>query len=234
MHMIIDLNLKGKAVLVLGAGKQAEHRIGHLLQEQCSKIMVHSKVTASDKITQWAKNKQIILVLEDDFHNIDKNYEEEEYDDTAFISDHGPDLIIAATNDTKVNTAALLVAKSLGILAYRVDSYEQSDYAHPAIIRLDGGITVAISTGRKSPVISKYIRQKVEDALSNVITPHILAQIQIQEAARKAAKSTIDTQDERKKILDNIMSDKIIAQLIRDGQIQDAKKRAISMLGDKQ
>lgn len=220
--MIIDLNLKGRTVVILGAGKQAERRIKLLLQEQCARIIVVSLSASSDKIIQWSKNNLITLITDNPIS------------DLSFISKYKPDLLIAATDDPAANASAVNEARSCNILAYRSDSHEQSDYAHPATVRFDGKITVAIFTGGQSPAVSKYIRQKTEAALSGIITPHILAHLSIQDMVRKAAKSKIAAQEKRKQILENIMSDNLIDQLIRDGRIQDAKERAMSMLGDKQ
>lgn len=220
--MIIDLNLKGKTVVILGAGKQAERRIKPLLQERCAKIIVISLSTSSDQILQWSESDLITLVTGNPIS------------DLSFIGKYKPDLLIAATDDPTANASAVNAAQSCNILAYRSDSHEQSDYAHPATIQFDDKITVAIFTGGQSPVVSKYIRQRAEAALSDIITPHILAHLSIQDMVRRAAKSKIAAQEKRKQILETIMSDNLIDQLIRDGKIQDAKERAMSILGDKQ
>ena len=50
--------------------------------------------------------------------------------------------------------------------------------------------------------------------------------------ARKLAKELIPTQQQRKNYLCTIMKDKNIDQLIKDGQLKKAEKRAITILRD--
>ena len=219
--MIIDLRIKDKTILVLGSGSQAERRIESILYSGAHIVVVALSVS-SDKILEWGKKGHIHLITN---YNIR---------DASLLDEYKPDLLIATTDNHAVNDIVLDAAKSRGILAYRSDSYDKSDYAHPAVLRYEGGVSIAVFTGGQSPIVSKYIRSKVKDALVDVITPRILAQLSIQDMVRREAKSKIPSQNERKKTLDRIMSDEIIDRLIRDGRIKDAKERAMSMLGDKQ
>ncbi len=91
-------------------------------------------------------------------------------------------------------------------------------------------IQVAIFTGGRSPVMSKKIKSKAEKVLKKVISKEDIAQIKIQKISRKLAKEIIPTQFERKKYLRSIMTDNHIDQLIKDGQIKKAEKRAIEIL----
>ncbi len=219
--MIIDLRIKGKTILVLGSGSQAERRVHQILDEHANIVVVALSAT-SDKILEWSREGRIHLITNCDIQ------------DASLLDKYKPDLLIATTDDHAVNEMLLNAAKSYGVLAYRSDSYDESDYAHPAVLRFDGDVSVAVFTGGQSPIVSKYIRRKVKDALVDVITPSILAKLSIQDMARKEAKSKISSQIERKKVLDRIMYDKAIDRLIRDGEIKDAKERAMFILGDKQ
>jgi precorrin-2 dehydrogenase/sirohydrochlorin ferrochelatase len=91
-------------------------------------------------------------------------------------------------------------------------------------------IQIAIFTGGKSPAMSKKIKEKSEKVLKKIITKEDIAQIKIQKMARKIAKESISTQEERRKYLRSIISDNEIDQLIKDGQIKKAEKRAITIL----
>ena len=99
-----------------------------------------------------------------------------------------------------------------------------------AIIDFEKMIQVAIFTGGRSPVMSKKIRSKAEEALKKVISRQDIAQIRIQKVSRKLAKEIIPTQVERKECLQNIITDEGIDQLIKDGQIKKAEKRAIEII----
>jgi len=99
-----------------------------------------------------------------------------------------------------------------------------------AIIDFEKMIQVAIFTGGRSPVMSKKIKSKAEKALKKVISKQDIAQIRIQKISRKLAKEIIPTQVERKDCLRSIMTDDDIDQLIKDGQIKKAEKRAIEII----
>jgi precorrin-2 dehydrogenase / sirohydrochlorin ferrochelatase len=69
-----------------------------------------------------------------------------------------------------------------------------------------------------------------EKIFKKIITKEDIGQIKIQNIVRELAKNMISTQNERKTYLSNIMSDKEIKQLIKDGQLKRAEKRAITIL----
>ena len=76
----------------------------------------------------------------------------------------------------------------------------------------------------------KKLREKSEKVLKKVVTKEDIAQIKIQKIARKMAKESISTQTQRRAYLRSIMSDNEIDQLIKDGQMKKAEKRAITIL----
>ena len=220
--MIIDIDLREKTVLVVGGGRQAELRTESLLHDHCGRIVVASARVLSGKILQWAEEKAVRLDRRD-------------IRDESFVDRYSPDMVIAATDDADTNAMAVRAARARRILAYRSDESGGSDFSHPSLIRLDGGVTVAISTGGRSPAVSKYVRQKAEPVLCEIITERDVAMVSIQDEVRRAARRAIPdaAQHERKALLDEIMSDGAIDRLIRDGRVKDAKERAMSMLGDR-
>ena len=99
-------------------------------------------------------------------------------------------------------------------------------FSNPAIIDFENMIQIAIFTGGKSPIMSKKIKDRSEKIFKKIITKEDIAQIKIQKRAREIAKVTIPTQEQRRKCLRNIIDDNEIDQLIKDGQIKKAEKRA--------
>ena len=215
--MMIDLDLRRRTVVVIGGGRQAERRVESLLQEECGRIIVMSADVSSEKIREWSQKGDLHLL-------------ERDVRDESFIDDCKPDVLIAATDSPAINAMAVRAAQSANILAYCSDDAGLGDFSHPAVVRLDGGITVAVSTGGQSPAVSKYVRQKAQGILRSVITPRLVAQVRIQDMVRKKARYVISAQSERKRLLDEIMSDGAIDRLIRDGRLKDAEERAMSML----
>ena len=80
--------------------------------------------------------------------------------------------------------------------------------------------------------MSKKIKEQVEKACKKTITKEDINQIKIQQIARNLAKSKISTQMKRKVFLNSIMDDKVIKQLIKDGQPKKAEKHIITILRD--
>ena len=57
--MIINLNLEGKKIIVVGGGNEAEKRIKSLLNEKCEIIVISDSI--NEQISKWVKTKQIKL-----------------------------------------------------------------------------------------------------------------------------------------------------------------------------
>ena len=213
--MIINLNLEGKKIIVVGGGNEAEKRIKSILNEKCEIIVISDSVNT--QISKLVKTKKIKL-------------KKQKIENIKFILELNPDLIITTTNDKKINQKIINYAKKKKIIAYSSDNPEESDFSNAAIIDFEKMIQVAIFTGGRSPVMSKKIKSKVEIVLKKVISKEDIAQIKIQKKSRKIAKEVIPTQSERKECLRSIMTDNHIDQLIKDGQIKKAEKRATEII----
>ena len=213
--MIINLNLKDKKIIVVGGGNEAEKRIKSILNEKCEITVITDSVNA--EISKLVKIKLIKL-------------KKQKIENIKFISELKPDLIIATTNDKKINQKIIDHAQKKKIISYSSDNPENSDFSNGAIIDFEKTIQVAIFTGGRSPVMSKKIKLKAEKALKKVISKQDIAQIRIQKISRKLAKEIIPTQVERKDCLRSIMTDNDIDQLIKDGQIKNAEKRATEII----
>ena len=213
--MIINLNLENKKIIVIGGGSEAEKRIKSLLNEKCEIIVISDSINGS--ISKLVKTKQVKL-------------KKQKIENMKFISELKPSLIITTTNDKKINQKIINYSKKKKIIAYSSDNPEDSDFSNAAIIDFEKMIQIAIFTGGQSPAMSKKIKTKAENALKKVILKEDIIQIKIQKISRKLAKEIILTQLERKECLRSIMNDNHIDQLIKDGQIKKAEKRAIEIL----
>jgi len=213
--MIIDLNLQSKKIIIVGGGNEAQKRINSLLKQECDITIIADSINT--QINKLTKTKKIKVI-------------KQKITDTKFISKLKPNLIITTTNDKKVNQKIINAAKKKGIMVYSSDNPEDSDFSNPAIIDFENMVQVAIFTGGKSPAMSKKIKEKSEKALKKIITKEDIGQIKIQKIARKLSKEIIATQEQRRECLRSIMSDNEIDQLIKDGQVKKAEKRAITIL----
>ena len=213
--MIINLNLEGKKIIIIGGGNEAEKRIKSILNEKCEILIISDSI--NEQISKWVKIKKIKL-------------KKQKIEKLNFISELKPDIIITTTNDKKINQKIITYAKNRKIIVYSSDNPDDSDFSNAAIIDFEKTIQIAIFTGGRSPAMSKKIKSKSEKALKKVILKEDIAQIKIQKISRTLAKEIIPTQFERKQCLNNIMNDNQIDQLIKDNQVKKAEKRAIELI----
>ena len=213
--MIVDLNLPSKKIIIIGGGNEAQKRINSVIKQECEIIVISDSINS--QINKLVKSKKIKLI-------------KQKITDTKFISKLKPNLIITTTDDRKMNQKIIKDAKKKGIIVYSSDNPEDSDFSNPAIIDFENIIQIAIFSGGRSPAMSKKIKNKSEKLFKKIITKEDIAQIKIQKMARELAKEIIPTQEQRRECLRSIMSDNEIDQLIKDGQMKKAEKRASIIL----
>ena len=214
--MIVDLNLKGRNILVVGAGMEGTKRIKSLSKHDC-KIIIISETVNDSLYEIEGKNNPIIIIK----RKIDPNIIDEFND--IFV-------VFASTNDPFLNKKIIERAKEKGILSYIVDDASASDFFFTSIINIDEIIQIAISTSGKSPLMSKIIRDRIEKAIKNIIGKKDTDNIKIQEFAREHVRNYIENQHERRKFLYSIVDDQEIQELIAKNDIDKAKERIINTL----
>lgn len=80
----------------------------------------------------------------------------------SHLTDHV--LVISATNDDAVNRHVADVARAAGRLCNVVDDPANCSFITPAIVDR-GGITVAVSSGGRSPTVARWVKAQIERAL---------------------------------------------------------------------
>jgi precorrin-2 dehydrogenase/sirohydrochlorin ferrochelatase len=78
----------------------------------------------------------------------------------------GAFLTVAATDDQTVNRAVVEAARARGVLVNVTDNPAACDFTVPATIHRES-VTVAVSTGARSPAFARYLRQELEDWLTD-------------------------------------------------------------------
>lgn len=215
--MIVDLNLRGRNILVVGAGMEGTKRIKSLSKHDC-KIIIISETVDESLYEIEGKNNPIIIIR----RKIEDPDILDEFND-IFV-------VFASTNDPFLNKKIIERAKEKGILSYSIDDASSSDFFFTSIINIDEIIQVAISTSGKSPLMSKIIRDRIENAIKNIIGKKDTDNIKIQEFAREHVRNYIENQHERRKFLYSIVDDQEIQKLIAKNNIDKAKERIINTL----
>ncbi len=171
----ILLNLKNKKVLVIGGGRIAERKVLRLLMAGADIFLTSPSIT--DYLQELVDEKKLIHIkrkfIKDDLKNIF--------------------LVIAATNDEKVNHLVFSEAEKNGILVNAADDPDCCSFYVPSIIDR-GDLLVAISTHGKSPAFAKLLRKKLEKYLPEELAKEVAGLGDLRE--RQKSKS----QKEREKL----------------------------------
>ena len=215
--MIIDLHLNEKSVIIVGAGNEALKRIKLLANEGCEIIVIGEKPIA--EITKLSQKKKIRL-------------KKIKITSTSFLKKYKPFLVIASTTDSVLNQKIIQTAKKMKILAYASDSPDSSDISYMSLIDIKKTIKVAISTSGSSPIMAKKIKSKAEKCLQKNISDQDIELIKIQKFARSESKKHILTQIERKKFLYELMNDKRVKELLKDGKYKAIQTTIKKMVKD--
>ncbi|MCW3995179.1 MAG: bifunctional precorrin-2 dehydrogenase/sirohydrochlorin ferrochelatase [Candidatus Bathyarchaeota archaeon] len=215
--MLIDFKLDGKTVLVVGGGTEAHRKIQSFL-DSGAMIWVISK-SFSSGIEKLGEEKKLSL-LTTEIKNA-----------TSFVDSLNPkpDILLAATNDSKLNLELVKAAKGWGCMVYAVDNPVMSDFILPAVARI-GDVKVAISTGGRSPAMAHVLRERIE----KLVTPQDLLEIELQANIRGILKEHISNAKERGKTLYEILNNDNIKKALSKGNLNEAEKLAMNLIEKKE
>lgn len=180
------LNLAGKDVVIFGGGEVGERKAALFCKHANVTVVSREFTPLLNRLSDEGKLK-LISVKDLDEKEIDG------YMKNAFIA-------IPATNDAVLNEMIAKLASMNGKLVNRVD--ETGDIIVPSVIGL-GDIVIGISTGGKSPALSRYIRERIE----KVVTPDFAQMSRLQNELREELKTRVTDQKRRREILQGVIND---------------------------
>ena len=215
--LIIDLHLNGKTVIVVGAGNEALKRIKLLQNEGCKIIVIGEK--PNSEITKLSKTKKII-------------FKKIKITSSLFLKTYKPFLVIASTTDSSLNQKIIETAKKMKILAYASDSPDSSDISYLSLIDIKKTIKIGISNNGGSPIMAKKIKSNVEKCVQKNISDEDIELIKTQKFARTESKKYILIQTERKKFLYELMNDRRVKELLKDGKYKAIQTTIKKMVKD--
>ena len=215
--LIVDLNLKGNLVIVVGGGNEGLKKVNALLTQDCKILLVSD--STNKQIEDYIKGGKIA-------------FKETKLTNADFLKKYKPFMVLATTDNRELNRRIVEQAKKMRCYAYAADDPEVSDFAFGSVINIEDTVQIAVSTGGRSPAMARKLRMQAEKVFKNLIKKEDIYQIKLQDFARRAVKAKIATFLERKKFLYSVMNDNHIKQLIKAGNLKKAQKRVIEMLGD--
>jgi len=178
----IMLNITNKKCLVIGGGNVAYRKILSLLEFGGTVTAIAPKFIKD--IWELSKNNRIEL--------IDRKYQKKDVQNY--------NLVIVATNDKMLNKEISKECIDNNIPVNVVDDKELSTFITPSVIRR-GDLTISISTNGKSPLLSRRIREMLE----NVIVEEFCGLISELSSTRVKLKSSSMSLDEKIKLYDDII-----------------------------
>jgi precorrin-2 dehydrogenase/sirohydrochlorin ferrochelatase len=192
----VNLVLRGRPCLVVGGGRIAARKVEGLAACGASVHVVAPEVTDAIRAMEGV------------------TWEERPYR-RGEVS--GYRLVVAATGDPEVNRAVYDDGEAQGIWVNGVDDPAACSVTLPAVVRR-GPLTVAVSTGGRSPAVAGWLRARLESELGpeyEVLIDMVAAE---RDALRAAGRSSEGA--DWQSALDSDMLD-----LIRAGQIARARER---------
>ena len=214
--MIVDLNLAGKNVIVIGGGVEGIRKVRGLLGQNCKITVISERLNSYLEELSQEKKIKIVKMKITNANVLDS------YSDIF--------LVLAATDNKELNRKIVEKGRSMMSFVYAADDPQVSDFSYASIINIEGVMQIAISTSGKSPIMARKLRIKAERILRRTIKQSDIENTKLQEFARMAARPKIKTVIERKRFLYSLINDKNIQNLINENKIDEAKVAAIELL----
>ena len=214
--LLVDLNLYNKKVIVIGGGTEGTRKVRGLVGQN-SKIIVLSPRLNRYLRDLESRGEIITTVSKVRDVNVLDNYE-------------GVFLIIAATDDKELNRRLVKKGRSMGAFVYAVDDPAVSDFSYASIINIEDVMQIAVSTSGRSPIMARRIRIRAERVLRRLIKKTDIEMAKLQEFARNAARSKIDTVTERKEFLYSVEGNNDIQMMLKENKIEEARVATLNLL----
>jgi len=142
-YLPIFYDLSVRPCLVVGAGEIAARKVRQLRKAEASVTVIAPDIC--DELQGLVDDKEIQYIAE--------RFSEEILHDKM--------LVVAATNDEKVNRQVSELAKAKNIPVNVVDNPDLCSFIMPSIVDRDP-VQIAISTGGASPVLARLLRARLE------------------------------------------------------------------------
>jgi uroporphyrin-III C-methyltransferase/precorrin-2 dehydrogenase/sirohydrochlorin ferrochelatase len=204
-YLPIFANVKKKLCLVVGGGEVAKRKAGVLLEAGA-----RVRVVAPEIATELAKQKGVEAVI------------------SCFDASHldGVTLIIAATDDHKVNRQVSELAHQRNIPVNVVDDPELCSFIMPAILDRSP-LMVAFSSGGASPVLTRMMRGKLE----TLIPQNYSRLAAFAERFRESVKQHVTNPAKRRIFWENALEG-VVAEKVLTGDEASAEAMLQQMLAD--
>jgi precorrin-2 dehydrogenase/sirohydrochlorin ferrochelatase len=187
------LDISKRRCVVIGGGDVAERKVIKLLECDARVVVVSTHLTPG---LEAIKNKKKIHHIAD------------EYD-----SDHieGSFIVVGATDRDDVNEQIFMDSRARGILVNIVDDPKRCDFIVPSIVRT-GDLAIAISTGGKSPIMARRLREELE----KIYGPEYGILLDIMGALREKMITRGESPENNKNVFESVLDSGIIEYIRKE------------------
>jgi siroheme synthase-like protein len=199
------LRLAGRRCVVVGGGAVATRKIGTLVRSGADVLVVAPEV--APEIEELAA-KDGVRVERRPFEPADLN---------------GALLAFAATDRREVNQAVVDAAVPRGVLVNIADDPTASDFNNPGIVRRRD-ITLAVSTGGRSPAFARFLREQLQEWLSDTRCTLLDLVAEVRRDLRKAGTSPDPATWKR------ALDDERVVRAVEAGDREGARRRLFQSL----
>jgi len=203
-HYFISLDLTKKVCLVVGGGPVAERKVRSLFE--CGACV---RVVGPELTPGLREMVEAGLI----------SYRQGQYC-TADLKDVF--LVIGATNDEAVNRKIAEDCSKRSLMVNIVDDPHKCSFFVPAVVRR-GALAIAVSTGGKSPLLARKIREELELTYG----PQYGEFLDLIAGLREDIIRNIADKRMKKEILENLVSDEILS-LLKESRMDLVKGRLFS------
>ena len=201
----VVLRIIGRRCVVVGGGEVATRKVGALVRDGAELLVVAPEVSAEIERLEETGG---VTVERRPFESSDL--------DGAFLA-------IAATDSRAVNQLVTDEARARGVLVNVTDDPGACDFTVPAIVRRKD-VTLAISTGGRSPAFARYLREQLTDWLvdSRLLLLEIMSELR---RDLRSAGRTVSSETWR-----DAVSDEEVGRLIAASDRAGARRRLFEIL----
>ena len=201
----IFVDLKARAVLVVGGGGVAEGKVQGLLLASADVTVVAPQLTATLRT----------LVAAGRIHHASREYAASDLDGFA--------VCFVATDDGAINAQVAADCRAHGVWVNAADDPANCDFILPAVVR-SGKVVVAASTGGASPAMARRLREELTAFLDEDYAPltDLLAETR---AEVRAANLRVDPETWQNAI------DARLRTLVAQGRVDEARDHLRQTLG---
>ncbi len=190
----IFLELTGRRVVLIGGGAVAVRKASALLDAAARLVVV----------TEQASDVLIAMCMQHGAELIRSKYAKEYIAEAV--------LVVAATNDTKVNRQIYADCQALGILCNVVDDPQFCDFFVPAVVKRDD-LQIAIGTEGNCPAYAGHLRKKLA-AIFTEEHGQFLAELK---RVRNSIIKKLPNPADRKVLLGKLVDDKSFSDFRENG-----------------